>query len=333
MRSRLSWAKTREIASKFKRLNPYKKKIVPGSVLNIVEELNYEVTGKQRQLYGYGISAKRYDLFILDGTRVRIIKPSEHGLGMYFRPKEGRDEECDAPEWIKESWEWITTRALGLPCREPKWFQLPVMRRIAISTPNVMAALRKLDRDQARPYNFALSPVLVNLTDTPITLVGPFEKDPSRWGTMPFVNIHDGTTHTLNPATLLALPQTFAMVLAQYVRHPEHKSLAPDGRVCKSDSDGLLKRYPVTVSGFHLIGKETERGWEHAEDISTLLPSLKRYGRTTSAASQVLRQRLQKASLNCLQSETGLSRNTILRARRGQRVHSRSLHRLQAAAR
>ena len=329
----LSWAKTREIASKFKRLNPYKKKIVPGSVLNIVEELNYEVTGKQRQLYGYGISAKRYDLFILDGTRVRIIKPSEHGLGMYFRPKEGRDEECDAPEWIKESWEWITTRALGLPCREPKWFQLPVMRRIAISTPNVMAALRKLDRDQARPYNFALSPVLVNLTDTPITLVGPFEKDPSRWGTMPFVNIHDGTTHTLNPATLLALPQTFAMVLAQYVRHPEHKSLAPDGRVCKSDSDGLLKRYPVTVSGFHLIGKETERGWEHAEDISTLLPSLKRYGRTTSAASQVLRQRLQKASLNCLQSETGLSRNTILRARRGQRVHSRSLHRLQAAAR
>ena len=39
------------------------------------------------------------------------------------------------------------------------------MRRIAITTPNVMAALRRLNRDQARPYNFALSPVIVNLSD------------------------------------------------------------------------------------------------------------------------------------------------------------------------
>jgi len=55
-------------------------------------------------------------------------------------------------------------RALGLPSQEPEWFRLPVMRRIAISTPNVMTALRRLRRDHARPYNFALSPVLVNLT-------------------------------------------------------------------------------------------------------------------------------------------------------------------------
>jgi len=195
-----------------------------------------------------------------------------------------------------------------------------------------MAALRRLDRDQARPYNFALSPVLVTLTDMPITLLGPFEKDPSRWSKLPFVNIHDGTTHTLNPPTLLALPQTFAMVLAEYVRRPEFKSLAPDGRVCKSATAGLLQRYPVTASGFHWIGKETERGWEQAEDISTLLPSLRRYGRHTSAASQVLQERLQRLSLDSLQRETGLSRNTILCARRGERVRPGSLHRLQAAS-
>jgi len=41
------------------------------------------------------------------------------------------------------------------------------------------------------------------------------------------------------------------------------------------EATGLLRRYPVTASEFHLIGKETERG--QAEDISTLLPSLKRY--------------------------------------------------------
>ena len=104
-----------------------------------------------------------------------------------------------------------------------------------------------------------------------------------------------------------------------YVR-PEYKSLAPDGGLCEADSHGLLRRYSVTANPeFHLIGKETERGWEQAEDISTLLPSLKHYEENTGAAHQPLRERLQKASLNTLQRETGLSRHTILRARRGKR--------------
>jgi hypothetical protein len=72
------------------------------------------------------------------------------------------------------------------------------------------------------------------------------------------------------------------------------------------------------------------RRWEHAEDISTLLPSLKRYERNCGIASESLRERLQKLSLNVLQTETGLSRNTILRARRGQRAQPRSLQLLNA---
>jgi hypothetical protein len=124
---------------------------------------------------------------------------------------------------------------------------------------------------------------------------------------------------------LLTVPQTFEMVFSQYLQHPEHKSLATDNGPCKADSHGLLRRYPVTASAFQLIGKETERGWEQAEDISTLLPSLKCYERNTGTADESLRGRLQKMSLNTLQKETGLSRNTILRARRGQRVHPKSL--------
>jgi hypothetical protein len=194
-----------------------------------------------------------------------------------------------------------------------------------------MTALRKLDRDKARPYNFALSPVILDLSGTPITLLGPFEKDPARWMKMPYINIHDGTTHTLDPPTLLAMPQTFGTIFSQYVKHPEYKSLAPDCGMCEADSNGLLRRYPVTANPeFHLIGKETERGWEQAEDISTLLPSLKRYDRETGTTNHLLRKCLKEISLNTLQKETGLSRNTILRARRGQRVHSRSLQRLRA---
>jgi hypothetical protein len=86
------------------------------------------------------------------------------------------------------------------------------------------------------------------------------------------------------------LPQTFETVFSQYVRHREYKSLAPDGSLCMAESAGLLKRYPVTAAGFHLIGKETERGWEQAEDISTLLPSLGERGRNRTFNLLILNQ-------------------------------------------
>jgi hypothetical protein len=329
----LPWKQTWEIVDRFTKLNPYDPAIVPGSILNIVEDINRDSAGNQRQIYGYGISAKRYALYTYDGPKVKLIKASEHGLGLYYRPKEGRDSDCEVALWIKEGWERIVNHALGLPYSKPAWFRLPVMRRIAISTPNVMKALRKLDRDKSRPYNFALSPVLVNLSTQRITLLGPFEKDPARWEKMPYINIHDGTTHTLNPPTVLALPQTFEMVFSQYVRHPEYKSLAPDRSPCDADSAGLLKRYPVTATGCHLIGKETERGWEQAEDISTLMPSLVRYGLDSGIADARLRKRLLEIPLAFLEGETGLSKHTIVRARRGQTVHARSLRLLKNAVR
>jgi hypothetical protein len=141
---------------------------------------------------------------------------------------------------------------------------------------------------------------------------------------MSYVNIHDGGKYTLEPPTLPVLAQTFDMVFAQYVRHPESKSLAPDGTRCKGDTFGLLGRYPVTASRFYLIGKETERGWEQSEDISTVLPSLVRY-QTGSVAGERLRQRLMKIPLDTLERETGLSRHSIVRVRKGKRVHLRTL--------
>src|SRR5207247_3839882 len=122
------------------------------------------------------------------------------------------------------------------------------------------------------------------------------------------------------------------MVFFQHHRHPEYKSLAPDGSPCRAESHGLLKRYPVTASAFHLIGKETERGWEQAEDVSTLLPSLVRY-QDSGITEERLRQRLQQIPLAVLERETGLSRHTILRVRQGKRVHPRSLQLLRIAVR
>jgi hypothetical protein len=77
----------------------------------------------------------------------------------------------------------------------------------------------------------------------------------------------------------------------------------------------------VPLKSFHLIGKETERGWEQAEDISTLLPSLVRYRQNNGEVPHLMRAQLQQISLNILESKTGSSRHTILRARRGKPVH------------
>jgi hypothetical protein len=67
-------------------------------------------------------------------------------------------------------------------------------------------------------------------------------------------------------------------------------------------------------------------------DISTLLPSLMRY-QNDSVVGEQLRERLLHIPLNVLETETRLSRHTILRARRGKRLHLRSRHLLMAAVR
>jgi hypothetical protein len=139
-------------------------------------------------------------------------------------------------------------------------------------------------------------------------------------------NLHLSGKYTkLNPPSLLAIAQTFEMVFSQYIRYGESKSLVPDGTVCKADTHGLLKRYLVKASGFHLIGKETERGWNQAEDISTLLPLLVDYPDT---AAEAVRPILKNTSLSNLEKRTSLSRHAILRGRRGQKAYARSLHAL-----
>ena len=120
------------------------------------------------------------------------------------------------------------------------------------------------------------------------------------------------------------------MIFTQYTKHPEHKGLGPDGSPCGSETAGLLERYSVTATEFTLTGKKTERGWEQSEDISTLLPSLVRY-QNSGVVGEQLRQRLRQIPLADLERETGLSRHTILRARRGEKVHLRSRRLLKIA--
>ena len=63
------------------------------------------------------------------------------------------------------------------------------------------------------------------------------------------------------------------------------------------------------------------------------MPSLVRYGSDTGIADEQLRKRLLETPLAFLEFETGLSRHTIVRARRGEPVHARSLQLLKNVVR
>jgi hypothetical protein len=59
-------------------------------------------------------------------------------------------------------------------------------------------------------------------------------------------------------------------------------------------------RYPVTATEFHLIGKATERGWEQNDDISTLMPLLKRYITHAETVNNRLQELLLKMPFDSL---------------------------------
>ena len=152
----LSWAEVDAIRARFESLNPYDRDIVPGSVLKIEKE-NFDANRKQRQLFIYGISAKRYALFVRepDGSIV-IVKPLEHGLGNLLNPI---DLDSADSQWIRDIWNYLVSEAVGQPIEKPYWLDRASLSRISVSSPHVWRQFRKRGsyREGVKPFNFLLS--------------------------------------------------------------------------------------------------------------------------------------------------------------------------------
>lgn len=105
--------------------------------------------------------------------------------------------------------------------------------RVRVTTPNVMKALRKRDPGAAKPYNFALSPILIQ-APADCTLIGTFSKNPEDWLNMDYTEIHTGDKVKLGQEYrgIKIIPQTLSGVLWRHYLHPEDKCLAPDGKPC-----------------------------------------------------------------------------------------------------
>ncbi len=268
----LSWAQVNGIVRRFRALNPYDRKAVPGSILE-VKEVNFDAQGKRRELWCYAISAKRYTFFRKRGRdEIEIMDPSEHGLGHLSSPS---GPEADEPRaWVPEAWAWIVRTALGLPAPKPRWWNRPAVGRISITSPLVYGPFARTQAasayaDRVKPFNFLLTAQVapfghpVGADPKHFHLVQPYSTDPRIWTEQPWVDLYSGRSYrvvtgvTLDPA--VASVNTYGDVLEEYVTHPEPKSGDPRGGPCTRQTAGLLTRRPVSVARIVYIGKEANR--------------------------------------------------------------------------
>ncbi|HTT23512.1 MAG TPA: hypothetical protein VMG82_31580, partial [Candidatus Sulfotelmatobacter sp.] len=309
-----------------------------------IEDSNFDRNGKQHQLYGLAVSAKRYVVYKRKKDNIEIIKPSEHGLGIVFVPDKRprykspdcKDQQTNYARWIVEAWKRLLTnhfRHLENPQNASivgsfRFDNLPAMMRVRVTTPNVLNALRKRDPGAAKPYNFVHSPIL--LEEFPdCTLVAPASKRVKDWLTRDYTEIHTGDVVKLGSKyrDKTLTPQNISHTIWKHFLHPEDKSLGPDGEACNEYTRGLLKRRPVVAMlPFEYIGKEIERRAQEGEDVAVLEGEGPiRYGSgrqaKTRSAAPLLIQKARRYGLRLLMRASGTSQHATERFLRGERVH------------
>ncbi|MFZ0543343.1 MAG: hypothetical protein WA416_05770 [Candidatus Sulfotelmatobacter sp.] len=111
-----------------------------------------------------------------------------------------------------------------------------------------------------------------------------------------------------------------------YTKHPEAKSLAPDGTSCACDTRGLLQRSSVTAASRRYVGKETDRRWEQGEDLSLVEFTSCEYQQSKQVvASDEIKQQILQVGIRKLERATGVSHHTIAKILSGEQVRRNTL--------
>ncbi len=328
----LSWAETQKIANKFASLNPYARKAVKGSILNLVDAnfVNCDPTKPQRQLYGYSIAAKRYALHERTGkSNITIVDPKAHGIGFLYSPQDSpKNWDKEVPRWIYQLWDYLVRSALKMRHKPPSWLDMPQMMRLTVTTYNVLEMLGEWN--VARPYNFLLLPMIDPVfgvafhrqSNEKVLLVCAFSSKQEQWFDLECVNVHSGKKYKMlnckrtngNIPYNVVFPSQFAHLLIQYQQHPEAKSLAPDGTPCRADTKGLLRRAHVIAGEVRYVGKETDRKWEEGGEISVLEFAATEYGRKGKVvASADVKAQISSIGINKCARESGFDRKNFIR--------------------
>jgi hypothetical protein len=351
----LSWEQVHAISRKFGALNPYNREAVPGSILKI-EDDNYDPrTGKQRQIYCYAISAKRYALFIQGKSGEPVLlragknnhedRWSEHGLGHLLNPTDLESEDRD---WIAQAWLNMIRKSKGLPPAPIGIEKTPAVGRRTVSSPAVMRPLKHLNDgkrhcDQIKSFNFLLT-CHVNPFGHPIgvrperfQLISPYDTDPNKWLKKSWIDQYSAkeyriTTVGEHGTRQTARVQTYGDRLEEYEYHPEAKCADANGKVCDRQTIGLLERRHVLIDQVKYIGKESnsleevESGLEHSqENVYTEYPDQRRDEWQTKILPALRMAEL--AELVC-QCEDKISRRALIDLRAGRSRPHRKNHEL-----
>jgi len=328
----LSRKEVNEIADRFTSLNCYDRQKLPGSILKI-EKVNFD-NGKPIDLFGYAISAKRYVLYRYDAHgNIVIVDAKAHGLGYLYPPK---DATKDDPEndWLLEAWHWVLEGEIANPRPAPKWFSLPAMMRMTVSTPAVLGMVKHF----TRPFNFVHVPLLFPNLYPPgkdqsnFGLIMPFAKDRDHWLNTKAIDTHSGKEYAislLDPkgVTKKIEVKCYGNILGAYREHPEAKFLGRDGNPCDSLTRGLLRRSHIVATRHRYIGKETSRRWEQGDDLSMVDFRCAEYSDGKIVADKETRDRIVKIGIRKVGRETGIDKETVLFISQGRPVKASTLAR------
>jgi hypothetical protein len=283
----LSFAEVDSIRKRFESLNPWGKKL--NTPFLKLEKENFDANGNRQQLNFYGISAKLYCLFHLDGNRLLVRKPSGHGLGFLQTPytiaewqrRTGRKWNENLPPWIYEAWHFILSRELGLAHRLPAWLKQPAVMAVPITTPQILARLGVL-KDDLRPFTVVTVPFPRRETVRDPLWTGYFimphtDKLHDLHGRT-MVNIVSGESFHIYDRNSSRLPKppgwlslkTMEDEINHILSRVESKFCTPNGGVCTSKTIGLLARRHIVAGEFHFIGKEASTRWAGGPDPSML---------------------------------------------------------------
>jgi hypothetical protein len=237
------WKKLQQF---FQRLNPFG----DGEFLKLEKE-NFDKNGRLRDLWFYGISAKRYVLYVFDQKgEPQPVKWSSHGLGQLVHEQEG--------EWEKQLWANILRHAYGKISRTElleKYASEYAVAKLAFTKPSLLRRVRGINKGKQndrkiKPYNFVLvgSPTIFNRTGKPIIPVTPFVRPYDLAPYQPFTDAKSGRLHNRNTELHWKKLDSF---IETYIDHPESKFR-------NGDKKGKLKRRKLLAGKIKHVGKESD---------------------------------------------------------------------------
>ena len=180
--------------------------------------------GELRDLWFYGISAKRYVLYTINSHGEPVpVKWSSHGLGHL--------KHQDAGDWEKTLWTSILRHAYGKLSREElleRYANEHAIAQLTITTPNLLRRVSAINEGkprhkQIRPYNFVLagSPTMTSGKDRPIIPITQFMSDIEDAPYDSFIDARTGRLYKGEKAQLYW--ETLDKTVENYIDHPESK--------------------------------------------------------------------------------------------------------------